>query len=504
MSENVRYRCEQILVGITGLLAISLVLFSDFMAMSMGGYAGQRFALVFTLGFLGLISMVSYAVRWRIDPGVALVASIPTFMLCAAYVTLSFGYVDHSYALVEPGMYGFFFLSTFTTGAMLTWTLSGLDYSRFLLVVIATSSILYGLASINVYIFSLLDGLTNLVDFIPWGFVNIRYWSHIATWFLPLIPLAVLVGPFKDNRLWKILVLLGAGLWWWILLLTTGRGSALGIVFGGLLAVCLFGRLAFPWLRVFLKYLLAGIVIWLILSIAIPSFMSEGVQVRNINTGSASRMPLFVEAWVMSLENFPFGMGPQAWLTHEILTEEYANNKRLGHPHNMYLMWAAEYGWLLIAALGLVVAQAIGFFWQKRQQVISMRSREQATLLTGFTASVSAALFHGGVSAVFMAPGSMLVGTFVLIAFWSLIIPFPNSVPGLSQLREIPSIGTRAAIAILLGALVLAVWLLWVKEVSIYYQDMRQDEEHYYEQGGGGILPRFWFHGNFPRAPGAD
>jgi len=499
-------RCsyEQVAVGVAGLLAISLVLFSDLLAMPLGGYADQRFALVFAFGFLSLTFVISYAVRWPLDPGAALVAGFPTFLLCVAYVVLSFGYMDHSYALVEPGMYGFFFLSTFAAGAMLNWTRSGLAYSRFLLLVIATACTLYGLASINVYMFSLLDGVTDLVDFIPWGFINIRYWSHIATWLLPLMPLAVLVGPFKDNRLWQILVLLGAGLWWWILLLTTGRGSALGIVFGGLLAVCLFGRLAFPWLRVFLKYLLAGIVIWLILSIAIPSFISEGIQVRTIKSDSAGRMPLFIEAWAMSLQNFPFGMGPQSWLTHDILTHEYANNKRFGHPHNMYLMWAAEYGWLLIAVLGLVVAQAIGYFWRKRQQVISTRSPEQALLLAGFTASVSAALFHAGVSAVFMAPGSMLVGTFILIAFWSLIIPVPRYAQGQGYSREVPSLGKRAAVAILLGVLVLAVWLLWVKEVSVYYQDMKQDEEHYYEQGGGGILPRFWFHGNFPRAPGTD
>ena len=152
----------------------------------------------------------------------------------------------------------------------------------------------------------------------------------------------------------------------------------------------------------------------------------------------------------------------------------------------------------------LVVAQAIGYFWRKRQQVISTRSPEQALLLTGFAASVSAALFHAGVSAVFMAPGSMLVGTFILIAFWSLIIPVPSNVQGQGYSREVPSLGKRAVVAILLGVLVLAVWLLWVKEVSVYYQDMRQDEERYYEQGRGGILPRFWFHGNFPRAPATD
>lgn len=493
---------ESLIVCFTALLALILVLFSDFLIMPFGGYAGQRFALAVVLGLLSFVSVVSYAWWWPVNPANAFRAALPTLLLCLAYLLLTLPYRTQPYVWVEPGMYGLFFLATFTAGAMLSWRESGIVYSWMLLVIIATCCTFYGLASINVYLFAALDGVTNLVDFIPWGFVNIRYWSHIATWCLPLMPLAVLVGPLKSNRLWRCAILLGVGLWWWVLLLTTGRGSALGILFGVVLTVCLLGRLAFPWLKVFLKYLAAGIVIWLILSVAIPSFMAEGVQVRGVKAGSAGRVALFSEAWAMSMQQFPFGMGPQSWLTHDVLTDAYANNKSFGHPHNMYLLWAAEYGWLLIAALGLVVVQAIRYFWGTRRQILSTQSTEQALLLAGFTASVSAALFHAGVSAVFIAPGSMLVGTFVLIGFWALIIPAPDSIQGKD--RRVSALGKRSMAAVILSASVLTVWFGWMKEVSIYYQDMRQDEEYYYDQGVGGMLPRFWFHGNFPRGSATE
>jgi hypothetical protein len=293
-------------------------------------------------------------------------------------------------------------------------------------------------------------------------------------------------------------VLLGAGLWWWILILTTSRGSALGIAFGALVVLLLFRRRALSWLKVFVAYILAGVVIWALLSVFIPSLIADEVQIRSIKMDSSGRMPLFIEAWAMSLQNFPLGMGPQSWLTHDILTDAYAQSKHLGHPHNMYLMWAAEYGWFLIGLLGLVVAQAIRYFWIKRAELFAEGNNEQTLMLVGLTASVSAALFHAGVSAVFMAPGSMLIGLFVLVAFWALIIPKAIT-------DELPAEHRRMAFfrkglgAIVFFAL-LVLWLLWMSEVRLYFDDMQQDEQTYSEEVGEGTLPRFWLHGNFPRS----
>jgi hypothetical protein len=252
----------------------------------------------------------------------------------------------------------------------------------------------------------------------------------------------------------------------------------------------------FPWLKVFLQYLLAGIVIWLLLSVVIPSFMESGIQVRTIKADSSGRIPLFIEAWKMSLQNFPFGMGPQSWLTHKPITEAYATGKKFGHPHNMYLMWAAEYGWLLIAAMALVVIQAIRNFWRRRTELFESGDSTQLLLLAGFTASVSAALFHAGVSAVFMAPGSMLVGLFVLIGFWALILP--SGLGAKAPLRAFNH-RRRLAFAGLLSIVFVIFWAFWMTEVWRYYQDMRADEIYYLKHESEGTLPRFWFHGNYPR-----
>jgi len=196
----------------------------------------------------------------------------------------------------------------------------------------------------------------------------------------------------------------------------------------------------------------------------------------------------------MSLENFPLGMGSQSWLTHDILTEGYQRSPKFGHPHNMYLMWAAEYGWLLIGAFLMLVGQAVQLFWRRRNEVRAGDNNELALPLAAFTASVSAALLHAGVSAVFMAPGSMLIGFLVLCVFWALITPESRPVT-----PKRPK--ARVLAAVFVGLLISAPCIYWLNEVAAYHKAMESDLEFYYENVPAGTLPRFWFHGNFPRHP---
>src|SRR5690554_5535256 len=188
----------------------------------------------------------------------------------------------------------------------------------------------------------------------------------------------------------------------------------------------------------------------------------------------------------MSLQSFPLGMGLQRWITHDGLTQAYSHSRQFGHPHSMYLMWAAEYGWVLIGVLGLVVAQAVRYFWIKRSELLLRNNNEQLLILIGVTASVSAALFHAGVSAVFMAPGSMLVGLLVLISFWALVIPNEEAV-GVSAESGCSSEPRRSAVVIISLTLIV-LWLLWMNQVWTYFEDMRLDEQIYSEEAEGGMF----------------
>ncbi len=476
--------------------ALFAVLFADFLPTYGGAYADQRFLLVGLVGCILVAATFMLAIRGLPSRKAAL-ALLPAVLFILGFPVLSIPFREHSYAFVEPGLYSFYFAAAVFGGLVLAMQGAVNRYVEIVASVAAATCFFYGAMSVNVYLFALADGQADLSGLIPWGFVNIRYWSHVATWLLPILPLAVLVGPLGKFRLWRVMVATGAGLWWWIILLSTSRGSILGIACGALLVTLFFGRQTWPWLRQFIVYLLIGVAIWFFLSVLVPALFFSESEFRSIRATSSGRLPLFIEAWQMSLQHFPFGMGPQSWLTHDLLTQEYLESRKLGHPHNMYLMWAAEYGWLLILLLIPLAIQLTLYFWKRRTVLLIEGKKDDVLMLSGITSSLMGALIHAGVSAVFIAPGSMLVGLLVLAGFWALIAPqaFCHG-GGRGYSARSPA---KLAFAVSSAAVVLMLWLLWAGQVYTYYLGMKADEIYYQEQLKGPTLPRFWFHGNFPR-----
>lgn len=467
---------------------VSTALFADFYFLEISDYAFQRFFVVVLVGFSLIFSLSFLDFRVFLN-------NWPVVVLGVSFVFWGRFCGGQEVSLVEPIMYLFFFVGAVMFGEFIK--LSGNDRkTAVILALVAAGGVaLYGCASLTVYGFVLLDGVPNFSHYIPWGFVNIRYWSHIATWFLPILPLATLIGPLKGNRLWRFFVALGVALWWWIVFMSTSRGTFLSLTLGVSLVALLMGRSSYPWLKIFFRYLVYGVGAWLVLSVIIPSVFLDNVTVREIKTDSAGRIVLFDEAWRMSLVNFPFGMGPQSWLTHDVITDAYRRFGKYGHPHNMYLMWAAEYGWLLIITSVPFVVQSISRFWRRRCKIIADQyeagCNTRAISLAAFSASVASALVHAGVSAVFMAPASMMVGFIVLSVYWALIAP---------GVRNRPISNRPYTVSTVLASVVAVVWFLWFCQVQDYYRAMEVDLEYYLEHGSSGMLPRFWFHGNFPRA----
>jgi O-antigen ligase len=485
-----------VFAGCAACLSFIVVLFADFLPTYAGSYADQRFILVGLVGFVSVSATAYIAARGLPSKKVVFV-QLPAVLFVLAFPVLSIPFREQAYAFVEPGLYSFYFAAMVVGGLVLAIQGATRGYLEVVIAIAAAACFLYGAMSVNVYLFALLDGYADLSDLIPWGFVNIRYWSHVATWLLPILPLAVLVGPLGKFRLWCTIVATGAGLWWWIILLSTSRGSILGVGIGVLLVTLLLGRQSWPWLRQFIIYFLIGVAIWFVLSVLVPSLFLGETELRSVSSTSSGRMLLFKEAWQMSLQSFPLGMGPQSWLTHDLLTLAYSESSKFGHPHNMYLMWAAEYGWLLILLLLLLALQLTVQFWRRRTTLLAEGNVEGIIMLAGVTASVIAAVIHAGASAVFIAPGSMLVGLFVLAGFWALIFSPLFSVKQRNGSNL--ALPRKLAFATSSAAFVLILWLLWTAQVNTYYLDMKADEFYYHERLNERTLPRFWFHGNFPR-----
>jgi hypothetical protein len=166
--------------------------------------------------------------------------------------------------------------------------------------VAAVMSAFYGAATITVYLFAMSDSVSSLSEYIPWGFVSIRHMESCSDLAGPVTALWGVIGPLQKHRLWRLSVAIGAALWWWIVFLSSSRGTMLGVALGVLVA-------AVPWLRVFFKYLAYGFIAWFLLSVLIPSVLLDEVSMRALKSDTSGRVPLFVEAWRMSSVDFHSG-----------------------------------------------------------------------------------------------------------------------------------------------------------------------------------------------------
>lgn len=471
-------------------LFIGCVLFVDLFPLpgQLDGYALQRFVLACLLA-----SGCVFSVWRRLRQGAPLDFEEiwPALIVAVSFLVLAAPYSSSPYAWVEPGMYAGFFFGFVALGQLINSVKWKTHFVVTVVYSVVIAAVLYGAITLMIFMFALSDEVSNLSIFIPWGFVNIRYWSHVATWLMPLLALAVLIGPLREQRLWGFFAAAAAALWWWIIFLSASRGTMIGLAFGVLVAMAFIGRPALPWLKVFGRYLLYGVLAWVLLSVLIPFVVLGDSELRTLHGSTSGRMPLFTEAWRMSLQNFPFGMGPQSWLTHDVLTEEYRKSSKFAHPHNMYLMWAAEYGWLLVGTLVLLGGKATQLLWRRRVEMRAYPEGMEALLLAAFTASVSAALLHAGASSVFIAPGSMLVGFLVLSVFWGLI-----STPFAGRRKSVKGNFFSAALVTLLFGILATFWL---REVAIYHQAMEDDRDLRFESVPYGTPPRFWYYGDFPR-----
>lgn len=475
------------LPGLT-LLLVGFSMFAGLLPSVTGIYSDQRFLLCAAIWALPCILFATQATSKHKVLYWKWVLWFLPFLLVLTLAELS-----PSTYRVEPLMFMFFFLSCALYGGYLAKT-EQLDTAvERACIAIALLVLIYGCIALMNYSFALANHNAEIDEVVTWGFPNIRYWSHLATWLLPLLVVAQRSSLLATIPLARSLILIAGATWWWILFTTSARGSILGLFIGACFAVLLMGRTGWPWLRAFSCHALGGLFLWLILTLLIPYVLLGFTEPRGVGTTSSGRWPLWEEAWAMSLVHFPFGMGAQSWLTHASITDAIVNSRHLGHPHNMYLFWAAEYGWIIIAALGLLAVVTVKAVMNRSAQC-RVEGGEK-TVWAGLLAAVVAACIHAGASAVFMAPASMLTGLMVLAMFLGKL-QAPQSKD------ETAVSGPAHALVRYLSGMFLVAFLglgaLWMGEVGRYYEANMEDRLTY--KGQGTIYsPRFWSHGDFPR-----
>lgn len=458
---------------------------------NMVAFVERRFVLVVLLPWVLCLSML-WSMRNAPDRSGVLFLFIILLVLAVAPAGLTSP--APRFVWIEPGLYLFYFMAIMSWGHSL-W-LSGQVYRvlQTALVLLTLGLLLYAVISVYMFVFSMQDRVERLDSIIPWGFLNIRYWSHLASWGLPLLPLAVIALPLGRFPLWCLGVCVAAAVWWWVLMLSMSRGSMGALLTIIILMPILFGRKAWPWLKWMLIFLASGVLLWVLFSVLVPYFIGLDVAQRPIKLSSAGRWPLWVEAWQMSLQRFPFGLGAFSWMLHAPLTPSYDASYLFGHPHNMYLFWAAEYGWWMVVCLVIVAVYLVKQWLHACKMMVN--EKELLMPLIGLTASVSSAMLHAGVSSVFLMPASMLMGLVVVGLFWAWVHLPRVSKPQAFRTGSYRRYQKPISAVMLLALMVSSVF--WQVAVVGHYRFVERD----LSTPGARVIdrgaPRFWDNSHVP------
>lgn len=347
-----------------------------------------------------------------------------------------------------------------------------------------------GLIFASLYVLTIMMGLVfwyeqgsgKVTDFLPFGFYNIRMWSHIATWIIPVVcgGLFYVSTVLQQRRMafciWGILVL---GLWFMVLLGSGARGSLLAQIVALIFMSALYRRNFWNIGKFWIYGLISGAILYLIFVKIIPQIMFEQAgHYQVFRTGASGRGQLWEYALSLSLENLPFGAGSLAY-SYRTPVDAYAT------PHSLYLTWASEYGWLFVI---LAAVAFIKFSLPVWSRASNPSSRADSRLRFGIQFSVLSALIHALVSGVFANPISQIVGFPILTVYFALCFKGREGLNG--AIMESRSIGYFALACLGLSILILTPAYDW-------WQASIQDAFAYMKENHIGLAPRFWIHGRF-------
>ena len=203
----------------------------------------------------------------------------------------------------------------------------------------------------------------------------------------------------------------------------------------------------------------------------------------------------------MSLENFPLGFGPMSWVFHQPLTAGYERFGAIGSPHNMYLLWAAEYGWLFLAILIGSILLTLSRLRSAFRRIMNSSQTGQKHLLVALCLSGAAGITDANFSGVFISPSSLFLAFFVFSQVLGVLSCHAAEVDWKADAAT--SNSSRCSLFIRLSVSVLVVLVLcfyWFGLIE-FYEAMSLDAETFREQERSPFAARFWLHGLFPRLP---
>jgi O-antigen ligase len=320
------------------------------------------------------------------------------------------------------------------------------------------------------------------------GYDNFRFYNHVQTICLPLLAL-VTASQCCSKRV-IFIAWMGLVTGFALLIVSAGRATAIGLLLASILSLFIFKSNArsFVW-HLFLAAILGALLNILIIFI-IPTIINGHPAAFEVQNTQEARKLLTTSSrdylWDLSLQyiwQHPwFGIGPMHFAHYP--------NAKAGHPHNIYLQVAAEWGipmmlsCLFIALRGLKqMSSAIRLCLDKSHQTIGI------ALFSGCVA----VMVDGGFSGNFVMPISqMWIAVLIGLSIsWTRSQQTEKSFTAPSQTDIYLSRGFKILL------LTSQLWLIWsiypeIIDLPAHLEQVKRQLPHTLPNA-----PRFWSFGWF-------
>lgn len=334
------------------------------------------------------------------------------------------------------------------------------------------------------------------------GFLNINFFGHLVTISLPMVVCCILAS-YRAGLFLRAALLMAVLLCSWIFLfLLSIKGSIVGLLGSCVLLLFFFRGRVKGYVYLLVVSCLAAYTLC-----ALNQFFSAGSELVSgaslVARDPTGRSMQWYEAAMMSLQVFPLGMGAESWMTHAPITTGFVYELAHGHPHNMILLWAAEYGWLAVLGVSIFfwgVLEKLKLICSKPSSDISIKDGDHLIFISLIGAAFSG-LIHACVSGVLIVPASTIAIAMVLVFTqyflnFSIDARFPECNGNNRASWSCPLKGVFLA-------LVLALGVIQFNYMGGYYTMMSEDKERYVSHGKVMFFPRYWAHGFAPDLMGS-
>ena len=315
------------------------------------------------------------------------------------------------------------------------------------------------------------------------GFSNVRFFNQYQIWFLLLLPLPFY--PSLSKRFNLTIKIIATG-WAVLLFASASRGAVLSLSSSLLLTWLIFRQQANIFLRLNIRLILFGAVVYGLLFKLIPQMLSNPVTqgwhpVESI-TDSSGRFELWAYAWQYIKQNPWLGIGPMHFA--------YYSGPTHAHPHNSVLQWASEIGIPSVLLLLYLVYNGLRA-WVTTFYRLQAEKRLPVSphLWIGLFASLCAGLIYSLFSGVIVMPLSQMM--MVLIIGWMQGLYYRAEY----QNHPLPPVTLKQRLGLQLLAGITLIILVYTALPDVL---VRLNNEELPIQDYPVIAPRFWQLGGIP------